>query len=317
MIRSKVTVAIPSYNSELFLIKTVESILSQNKTVDEIIIIDDCSTDKTYEIACELSERYTNLKAYRNANNLGYARNWNRCFELSNSDYLLILHSDDVLKKNIIEKQVEYIKHNSDLAIVGGQEDIIDENGEIINLSVEKQDRIFNKGEIYEFIASQYSYIPCSSVMFNMEKIKTIGYFQENVLATDELYWPKVLSCCPIAILGTALINRRKHNNQAEFIDFKEKKKDVVGWGKHFKMVVEYEKRPDKKRLLSNLIKSKLGYSAISISRSVIIHHHSLKLASYYIINSIKYYPAILLTKRFWKSIAYIVLLYLGLTKNK
>jgi glycosyltransferase involved in cell wall biosynthesis len=50
MISLNVTVAIPSYNSVPFLIKTVESILAQTRTVNEIIIIHDCSTDNSYEI---------------------------------------------------------------------------------------------------------------------------------------------------------------------------------------------------------------------------------------------------------------------------
>ena len=218
-----VTVAIPSYNSELFLIKTVESVLAQTKTVNEILIIDDCSTDKSYEIACELSGKYSNIKAYRNVENLGYAKNWNNCIKSCQTKFLLILHHDDLLKSDSIEKQLNFFKKNRDIALVGGYEDFIDEHGNLISRKKSTETKIFEKDQILEFVTHTGSYIPCSTVMFDLEKIKKVGFFDEKYLATDELFWPKVLTEFPIALMGESLINRRIHPGQTEYSDFKKK----------------------------------------------------------------------------------------------
>ena len=104
--------------------------------------------------------------------------------------------------------------------MIGGYEDFINENGNLTKKSKPKETKVYQRGQIYEFVLNHGSYIACSSVMFNMEKIRQFGFFDESVLATDELYWPKVLRKFPIAVLGESLINRRIHPGQTEYKDF-------------------------------------------------------------------------------------------------
>jgi len=306
----KVTVAVPSYNSEKFLWEAIESIFAQSVEVDKILIVDDCSADKSFEIALEISEKHQHVDAYKNKCNLGYAKNWNRCLEIASNNYVLLLHSDDILKPNAIQKLLYFFEVHPELAVVGGQEDYFDDVNQNHQFSKEKDDRIFDQGEIYEFIREQQSYIPCSTVMFNMSKIREIGFFQEDVLAADELYWPKILQFFPIAVLGVSLINRRRHAEQAEYKDFKDKKEKIIGWATHFLKILEYEKRDNKKKSLSILMKKKIAFSFINISGSVVKYHHSLRLSLYYVYNSIKYYPRILFGLYFWRSIIKSVLVY-------
>ena len=292
------------------------SVINQTIAIDQILIVDDCSRDNSYSIACELSNAYSNITAIQNKTNLGYSRNWNKCLDYASSDFALLLHSDDLLKKDTIEKQMGYFNENPLTAIVGGQEDFIDENGQHIITKDRVNTRVFCPGEIYEFVKDRGSYIPCSSVMFNMSIIRKVGYFQENVLAADELYWPKVLRTHHIAILGESLIDRRKHNAQAELLDFKTKKEEIVGWAIHFKKILDYEPRENKKKALWKVIRKKLAYSAaLNISRSAVVYHSSLALAVYYVFNGLKIYPAILIQKLFWKSMLATSLIYFGLRK--
>ena len=306
-----VSVVIPSYNSELFLDEAVKSVLAQSRKVDNIIIVDDYSTDKSYEIALKLSKEHSLIKLYRNENNLGYAKNWNKCLKIASTDFVLLLHSDDVLKPKTIQKQLDFFELYPELAIVGGGESYIEKGSEIKQSPKGIKDKIYNQGEIYEFIKETGSYIPCSTVMFDLWKIKKIGFFQEGVLASDELYWPKVLNYYPIAILRDSLIKRRIHEGQTEYADFKNKKKEVIDWSNHFLKIYEYEKRSDKKKDLLVLMKKKTSNSCIYISGKAIVHHHSLRLWIFYVYFSIKFYPKIIVSLHFWKKIIKSLLLYI------
>jgi glycosyltransferase involved in cell wall biosynthesis len=301
MISLNVTVAIPSFNSEPFLIKTVESILAQTKTVDEIVIIDDCSTDKSYEIACGLSEKYNNIKAYKNDYNQGYARNWNKCLQIASNNLILILHSDDILKPTAIEMQLNYIANNSEFALVGGQEDFIDEDGNLISSKYPIDTKIFKKGQILEFVIQTGSYIPCSSVMFNMQKIQQVGFFNENYLATDELFWSKVLNEFPIAVMGESLINRRIHSGQAEYSDFANKFDELIESAKAQYQIAIYEKESFRQNATLKILKRKMARNSIRIAQKVFQMERDITTSFKYLSVAFKEDPKIFLTKFFIK----------------
>ena len=77
---SLITVGIPSFNGENFIEDAVESIMNQTKKVDEIIIIDDGSKDKTVEKIKCIQKKYPSitLRTYINEENTGYQANWNK-----------------------------------------------------------------------------------------------------------------------------------------------------------------------------------------------------------------------------------------------
>ncbi len=266
MFHTSVTVAIPSYNAEEFILDTIQSILNQTSPVDEIIICDDCSTDNTVAKIREfIHSGNFNIRLILSEQNLGYQRNWNKCIENSNSDYTVILHSDDMLKPDTIAKQIKSFKENPDIAIVGGQEDSIDEQGNIISLRQHAMTKSFKKGQIYEFVAQTNSYIPCSSVMFDMKKIRLVGYFDTDTIAVDELYWPKILQHYPVMILGESLILRRRYSGQTEYGDFVKYYPTALYIYKKFGRIIDYEKRPAYKSKVKVLLKKKFSMGYINI----------------------------------------------------
>jgi len=236
-----ITVAIPTYNGSAFLEQAVESVILQTLKVEGIVIIDDASEDNTVEKAREIIEKYSGNKIslFINEKNVGYQANWNKCFEVCKTKYLLILHQDDMLKKNSCERLVAFLQENPDLALTGGQEEICNELG-VPHKQKNKNipDRIFKKGQIYEFITETGCYIPCSSVMFDMGKIREVGGFEVDFSGTDELYWPKVLTKHPLAVLGSVIILRRSHPNQAEYKSFISDEKQALVLYQRFKDLI-------------------------------------------------------------------------------
>ncbi|QDO93693.1 glycosyltransferase family 2 protein [Formosa sediminum] len=100
----KVSVIIPLYNASEFLNETIHSVLNQSYTNIEIIIIDDNSTDDSFDKALEYQSDKVFVKSNKGKGACA-ARNYG--FELSSGDYIQFLDADDVLSPDKIEKQVE------------------------------------------------------------------------------------------------------------------------------------------------------------------------------------------------------------------
>jgi glycosyltransferase involved in cell wall biosynthesis len=118
----KVSVIMPTYNNEACIRRSIESVINQtmNKQDYELIIVDDCSTDNTLNIAQEYARQYNELIRVKQLNvNSGSASiPRNTGLELSEGEYVFFLDSDDYLHKKTLKDLYNYgIKHNSDLII--------------------------------------------------------------------------------------------------------------------------------------------------------------------------------------------------------
>jgi len=216
----KVTVAIPVYNGEDFIGETLKSIIAQTRKVDHVLICDNQSTDNTLQIVNKIKNEHPDIEfqIHKNEENLGHRKNFNKCMELCNSDYLLILSCDDILRPHTIEKEIKCFKENPKVALVAGKYDMIDENGTFIgnNRKVDNPEDtvVFKKGEILEFIKKTASWVPQSMVLMKMKYIRQIGMFDDRYLGFDELYWPKVLQRFSFVILGEVMLDIRLHQKQ-------------------------------------------------------------------------------------------------------
>ena len=86
----KISVIMASFNGiSRYIAEQLDSIRTQTRTPDEVIICDDCSTDGTVEFCNEYISRYnlSGWRVFQNEKNLGFAKNFRRAFTLSNSAY--------------------------------------------------------------------------------------------------------------------------------------------------------------------------------------------------------------------------------------
>jgi len=121
-----VSVLIPTYNSELYIKDTLESILNQTYNNLEIVVIDDASTDSTLEIV----KRYKDerIKLYINEKNLGISGNMNKGIKLCHGKYLAIMDADDWSYPYRIEEQVKLMENSPKVVLCSGYMDICDGN---------------------------------------------------------------------------------------------------------------------------------------------------------------------------------------------
>ena len=107
----KISVIIPLYNKEKFIKKTINSLTNQDYNNLEIIIVDDCSTDNSFEIVSNLIRNRSKIKLYKNSKNSGVSFSRNEGLSKATGEYILFLDADDyIIDSNffkIIEKNIE------------------------------------------------------------------------------------------------------------------------------------------------------------------------------------------------------------------
>lgn len=115
VLNKTVSVIMSVYNSEKTVAKSIESLIGQTYKNLEILLIDDFSTDKTFNICKEYENNFKNIYLFRNKNNLGLTKNLNFLINKSSGEFLARQDSDDISEPNRIEKQINFIeKYNLD-----------------------------------------------------------------------------------------------------------------------------------------------------------------------------------------------------------
>lgn len=157
MNNNKVTVLMAEHNTkEEELRSSIESILNQTYENFELLIIDDCSNKKSTEII--KSYKDSRIKLIHNEENLGLAESLNKGINLINTEYIIRMDTDDIAKKNRIEKQMNFVNKHPEYSIVSGNANFFNENGiyRTTNISGEIRKRRFCKRNT--FYTSNYDY---------------------------------------------------------------------------------------------------------------------------------------------------------------
>ena len=102
-----------AYNSEDSVENSITSILNQTYEDLELLIMDDASTDNTYKICESLKNKDQRIKLYKNKSNLGLTKSLNKLISLSSGEIIARQDSDDISKKERIEKQLKFLEENN------------------------------------------------------------------------------------------------------------------------------------------------------------------------------------------------------------
>lgn len=108
----KISVITPAYNASEFLSETIESVLKQTFKDWEMIIIDDCSNDNTFEIANNYSKQDSRIKVIKNETNSGVAATRNHGLDVATGEYIAFVDSDDLWLPEKLEKQLSFMEES-------------------------------------------------------------------------------------------------------------------------------------------------------------------------------------------------------------
>ncbi|MEH1885737.1 MULTISPECIES: glycosyltransferase family 2 protein [unclassified Nostoc] len=128
----RLSIGLPVYNGEKFIKEAIDSLLAQTFEDFELIISDNASTDKTEEICRAYAEKDKRICYYRNDQNIGCARNFNRVFKLSSGEYFKWAAYDDLHAPDFIKKCVEVLDQDPSIILCHSQTYFIDEEGSFL-----------------------------------------------------------------------------------------------------------------------------------------------------------------------------------------
>ena len=132
--QSNIITVIPVYNGERFIRKTLESIAAQTVKPDRLIVLDNCSTDRTPRIVQE----FPGMKCeyIRNPSNLGLFGNMNRALEFAEQTrHLHIIPADDLVTPKFFEKLIPTLENCTGFGLAFCLDERIDDQGEHLSLS--------------------------------------------------------------------------------------------------------------------------------------------------------------------------------------
>ena len=130
-----ISIITPNYNCGRFIAQTIESVLAQTYTNWEMLIVDDCSTDNSYQIALEYAQKDSRIKVFQNEKNSGAAISRNKAIELSQGEYLAFLDSDDLWLPEKLEKQLQFMQENDCDFSFTEYEHIDEENNSLLKVA--------------------------------------------------------------------------------------------------------------------------------------------------------------------------------------
>lgn len=220
-----VSVIMPLYNTEKYVKEAIDSLLVQSLLPLEIIVIDDCSTDSSYEIVKEIADTNNLIKLFKLSKNMGVSAARNYGINLAVGNWILFLDADDIVTPKLIEKMLERLKCLSQmnmnkwlLAYSAFQQ--IDNSGNPLGIIYGAQrelDEIFG----YELIRNDI--ISPSGVMIHKQSTKNVGGFDEGIKYSEDWdLWLKVAQIGGFAYIDSPLVKIRRHNENTS------KKMDVM-----------------------------------------------------------------------------------------
>lgn len=109
---SKVSIITPAYNASDYLSETVASVQAQTLADWEMIIVDDCSKDDTYQVAYSLAKEDNRIKVLQHEKNGGVAVARNTALDAATGDYIAFIDSDDLWMPDKLEKQLAFMESN-------------------------------------------------------------------------------------------------------------------------------------------------------------------------------------------------------------
>lgn len=172
-----VSVIMSSYNYANYISDAIESVLEQDIRDTELIIVDDCSKDNSREIIQSYEKKDARIRTILHEENLGIARTYNDGLDAAKGEYVAFLDSDDIWKRNKLERQLSILRKNDDL-VVWSEGRVIDREGKPTGQTFTQRQygsREKKTGDIFEMLLFS-NFIFDSSLIVKRENIGQIRF---------------------------------------------------------------------------------------------------------------------------------------------
>lgn len=190
----KVSVIIALYNCADFIEQAIESVLDQTFQDFEIIIVDNCSTDKGFEIIQKYKYN-KKISIYQNTENIGMARNWNQAILFSRGEYIKPLCADDFFDKDLLNDYCEILDSYDDVTLVFGSRRMLFPDGVVKELPIYFEGKRNGHEVVSDIIQNQLNPIGEPTTVMFRRKSLNVGLFNTDMhWLTDIDYWLRLCS---------------------------------------------------------------------------------------------------------------------------
>ena len=220
-----VSIIVPIYNAEKYLIECIESAINQTYKNVELVLINDGSPDNSLSIAQKYEKENKNV-IVRSTENKGVCAARNLGFSLANGEYVMFLDSDDMLTKIAVELlYTDLLNNNADIAV-----------GAVSDVFIEKDQKI----KIWEgltpiekcILDDENTYSSCAK-LYKKEFIKDINFIEGRKIHEDAFYVFSCFSKKPKVTINNSIVYLYTRNeNSASHAVFSEKFYDILYFAK-------------------------------------------------------------------------------------
>jgi glycosyltransferase involved in cell wall biosynthesis len=199
-----VSIITPSFNQASFLEATLESVLTQDYPHLEYLVVDGGSSDGSQEIIEKYAEQ---LAWWVSAPDLGQTDAINKGFRRARGEILAWLNSDDTYEPGAVSEAVAYLQAHSDVGLVYGDANFINQSGEIIG-------RFNAQQTSYQRLRRGGVYIPQQASFFRSQVWKAVGPLDPSFyFAMDYDLWVRIAAIAPVRYHPRLWANFRLHGH--------------------------------------------------------------------------------------------------------
>ncbi len=172
-----VSICMPVYNGEKYLQEALNSVLAQTYKNLEVVVADNVSTDSTAGIVSSYNDE--RIKYFLNSEHVSMVENWNIAVEHATGKYIKMVHADDVITPDAVEKQVAAFEADSDVVICFSASEIINENSEtVLTRRIFHRDRLLNGCAFAKrSLRGRNIYGEPTNIMYRREALAVVGEY--------------------------------------------------------------------------------------------------------------------------------------------
>lgn len=200
-----VSVLMTAYNREKYIAEAIESVLASNYTNFELIIVDDCSNDRTLEITKEFALKDERISFYKNETNLGDYPNRNKAVQYAKGKYIKYCDSDDKLFDWTLDYCVKMMEKYPDAGLG------------ILNLNKDIKQEYLRPADAINmnFFQKEILSIGPSGTILRRDAFEKVGYYKPDYGPASDMYFNlKMAAAFPIVLLDKVFFFYRVHAGQ-------------------------------------------------------------------------------------------------------
>jgi hypothetical protein len=209
----KVTVCIASYNHAKYLPATLESVLSQDFSGFEVILVDDGSSDNSFEVAESYAKVDSRIRVFRHPGNAnrGISATWNKIVSESQGMYLAWIGSDDLWYPEMLTAMMSMLDDHADIGLGYAYADVVDGDGNRIAGKRVGEDITLSDMPILDMICRDP--VPGLTAIVRRVCIDAVGPFHEDLVCSDWEMWIRIMLRWKVGFVSRSVGAYRIHDS--------------------------------------------------------------------------------------------------------